>query len=894
MKKDKIVIIDGSSYFFRAFFAIQRLSNSKGFPTNAVYGFINMLLKVMDVENPKKLAIAFDTPAPTFRKKLYPKYKANREAPPEDLVRQIPYIQKAVDAFGITRMQMEGYEADDVIATLAHRANSESYHVDIISGDKDLMQLVGPKIALFDTMKDKRYDAAAVEEKFGVGPEQMVDLLALMGDSSDNVPGVKGIGPKTAAELLQKYKTLDGIYESLEEIKQQKRKEVLKDEKALAYLSRDLVTLKKDVPLSFGWQDLDYKGPDESLLGPLFQELEFQNLIKRFNLQTTTESVSTFKRGKYLAVIDENQLQRICKDLSKAKFLAVDTETTGLDAHQAGLVGISLSGKLGEAYYLPVAHVKADENAPQPVQLSLAAVQKHLGPLLADATLPKVGQNIKYDIQILKRFGLPVAGILSDTMLASYVLDPEQSHGLDAMAFRLFGHQNISYEDVTGKGKSQVLFSHVQIPQATEYAAEDAEVTLAIHEKLFPEIEKAHLSKVFSDIEVPLIPVLADMEDTGVLVDDKALEKLNVQLEEEIEQVQENVYELAGEEFNLNSPKQLGHILFEKLKLPVVKKTKTGFSTDESVLETLAKSHPIAQWLLGNRELVKLKSTYVEGLLTRIHPETHRIHTRFNQTVAATGRLSSSNPNLQNIPVSRDGKYDIRSVFIPKDGCSLFSADYSQVELRLLAHMSEDPELLKAFERDEDVHAHTARLIFGTEEVSSEQRSVAKTINFGVIYGQTPYGLSQQLKISTSEAKSFIDNYFARYASVKSFMQKLIGQAQKQGYVTTILGRRRFVKEIDSKNRMRREMAERLAINSPLQGTAADMIKLAMIDIYNKLSEQKLKAKMILQVHDELVFEVPNDEKKTLEPLVLQAMEKALPLRVPLKVDSKWGDRWSK
>ncbi|MEZ4749932.1 MAG: DNA polymerase I [Bdellovibrionota bacterium] len=672
MKKDKIVIIDGSSYFFRAFFAIQRLSNSKGFPTNAVYGFINMLLKVMDVENPKKLAIAFDTPAPTFRKKLYPKYKANREAPPEDLVKQIPYIQKAVDAFGITRMQMEGYEADDVIATLAHRANSESYHVDIISGDKDLMQLVGPKIALFDTMKDKRYDAAAVEEKFGVGPEQMVDLLALMGDSSDNVPGVKGIGPKTAAELLQKYKTLDGIYEALEEIKQQKRKEVLKEEKALAYLSRDLVTLKKDVPLSFGWQDLDYKGPDESLLGPLFQELEFQNLIKRFNLQSATEVESSFKRGKYLAVIDEHQLQRVCKDLSGSKVLAVDTETTSLDVHQADLVGISLSGKLGEAFYLPIAHVKADENSPQPIQLSLQAVQKHLGPLLADPSLPKVGQNIKYDLQILQRVGLPIAGIASDTMLASYVLDPEQSHGMDAMAFRLFGHQNISYEEVTGKGKSQILFSQVAIPQATEYAAEDAEVTLALHQKLFPEVQKAHLEKIFSDIEVPLIPVLADMENTGVLVDEKALEKLNTQLEEEIEQVQENVYELAGEEFNLNSPKQLGHILFEKLKLPVVKKTKTGFSTDESVLETLAKSHPIAQWLLGNRELVKLKSTYVEGLLARIHPQTRRIHTRFNQTVAATGRLSSSNPNLQNIPVSRDGKYDIRSVLFPRKGAVFF------------------------------------------------------------------------------------------------------------------------------------------------------------------------------------------------------------------------------
>ncbi|MCB0403973.1 MAG: DNA polymerase I [Bdellovibrionales bacterium] len=894
MKKDKIVIIDGSSYFFRAFFAIQRLSNSKGFPTNAVYGFINMLLKVIDVENPKKLAIAFDTPAPTFRKKLYPKYKANREAPPEDLVKQIPYIQKAVDAFGINRMQMEGYEADDVIATLAHRANSESYHVDIISGDKDLMQLVGPKIALFDTMKDKRYDAAAVAEKFGVGPEQMVDLLALMGDSSDNVPGVKGIGPKTAAELLQKYKTLDGIYEALEEIKQQKRKEVLKEEKALAYLSRDLVTLKKDVPLSFGWQDLDYKGPVEALLGPLFQELEFQNLIKRFNLQGATEAVSSFKRGKYLAVVDEHQLQRVCKDLRGTKALAVDTETTSLDVHQANLVGISLSGKVGEAYYLPVAHVKADDSSAQPIQLSLQAVQKHLGPLLADASVPKVGQNIKYDLQILQRFGLPLFGIVSDTMLASYVLDPEQSHGLDAMAFRFFGHQNISYEEVTGKGKNQVLFSQVPIAQATEYAAEDAEVTLALHEKLFPEVKKANLAKIFSEIEVPLIPVLADMESTGVLVDEKALEKLNTQLEEEIEQVQENVYELAGEEFNLNSPKQLGHILFEKLKLPVVKKTKTGFSTDESVLETLAKSHPIAQWLLGNRELVKLKSTYVEGLLTRIHPQTRRIHTRFNQTVAATGRLSSSNPNLQNIPVSRDGKYDIRSVFVAKDGYSLFSADYSQVELRLLAHMSEDPELLKAFDRDEDVHAYTARLIFGTEEVSSEQRSVAKTINFGVIYGQTPYGLSQQLKISTSEAKSFIDNYFARYSSVKTFMQKLVAQAQKQGYVTTLLGRRRFVKEIDSKNRMRREMAERLAINSPLQGTAADLIKLAMIDVFKKLSDDKLEAKMILQVHDELVFEVPNGEKKKVEALVLDSMENALQLKVPLKVDSKWGERWSK
>ena len=887
--KSKLIIIDGSSYFFRAFFAIQHLSNSKGFPTNAIYGFTTMLLKVLDVEKPENLVIAFDTPKPSFRKELYSEYKANRESPPEDLVVQIPEILKVVDAFQIKRMQQEGAEADDVIGTLCERAMKEGYQVDIITGDKDLMQLVNRDVTLYDTMKDKRVGPEGVVEKFGVKPEQVVDFLALMGDASDNIPGVTGIGEKTAAQLISEFGSLENLYQNLDKIKQDKRRETLKAEKKMAFLSQKLATVKRDLDLDWDWEDCKYRGPNPSALQKLFEEFEFSQLMKRFGFSKKEDA---FKKGHYQTIQTQEELTVLCRKIRESELLSVDTETTSLTIHSAELVGISLAVQSGEAFYIPLKHRLPGKSELVPGQLSEEVVRKQLKPLLEHPSLPKVGQNLKYDWQILANWGIQLAGIAADTLLESYIINPEEPHGLDALALKYLGHQNISYEDVTGKGKSQISFAEVSIEKATEYSGEDSDIALRLHERLQSEVVAMGGRKLLEDIEIPLVPVLAQMEFTGVRVDQSKLEKMEEHLSEDQAAVEDKVYELAGGAFNIGSPKQLSHVLFEKLKLPVVRKTKTGISTDESVLLALANKHPVCEWVLKYRELSKLKSTYVEGLIQQIHPKTGRVHTSFNQTITATGRLSSSNPNLQNIPTTKDPRYDIRSVFIAEEGCELFSGDYSQVELRLLADMSEDKELLRAFEQDEDVHAYTGKLIFGVNEVSAEQRKIAKTINFGVVYGQTPFGLSQTLKISPSEAKDFIEKYFKRYSGVKKYLNFLIENAHKNGFVTTQFGRRRYLPEINSANRMRREMAERAAINTPIQGTAADMIKTAMVRIHEKLKKEKLKTKMILQVHDELVFEVPTSEKKEIEKQILSEMENAMKLKVPLKVDSSWGKSW--
>jgi len=887
--KSKLIIIDGSSYFFRAFFAIQHLSNSKGFPTNAIYGFTNMLLKVLDVEKPDHLVIAFDTPKPSFRKKLYPEYKANRESPPEDLVKQIPEIMKVVDAFRIKRMQLEGAEADDVIATLTERAVKAGYEVDIITGDKDLMQLVTDKVTLYDTMKDKRVNPDGVVEKFGVKPDQVVDFLALMGDASDNIPGVTGIGEKTAAQLITEFGSLEKLFENLDKIKQEKRRETLKAEKKIAFLSQELARVKRDLEIDWSWDECRYRGPDLDKLQQLFEEFEFSQLMRRFNFQ---KHESGFENTKYVTITDLETLKKVCDQIRKADILSIDTETTSLSIHSAELVGISLCMKAGEAFYIPIGHTNPESHEPLEGQLSSEVVRKYLKPLLEHSEIPKVGQNLKYDFQILLNWGVHLEGIVADTLLESYLINPEEPHGLDALSLKYLGHQTITYEEVTGKGKSQISFSEVPIEKATKYSGEDSDVAYRLHEKLLTEVDKMGGRELFDEIEVPLVPVLAQMEYSGVKVDQKKLEKMEENLSEDQSTVEDKVFELAGEAFNIGSPKQLSRILFEKLKLPIIRKTKTGISTDESVLVELSERHAICEWILKYRELSKLKSTYVEGLIQQIHPKTGRVHTSFNQTITATGRLSSSNPNLQNIPTTDDPRYDIRSVFVAEEGTELFSGDYSQVELRLLADMSQDAELLRAFENDEDVHSYTGRLIFGVKEVTNEQRKIAKTINFGVVYGQTPYGLSQTLKISPSEAKDFIDKYFHRYSGVKEYLQTLIQRAHRDGFVTTQLGRRRYLPEINSANRMRREMAERAAINSPIQGSAADMIKTAMVRIHKRLIDEQLKTKMILQVHDELVFEVPKAEKQQAEKLILSEMESAMKLRIPLKVDAAWGKTW--
>jgi DNA polymerase-1 len=888
--KQKIYIIDGSSYFFRAFYAIQRLSNSKGFPTNAIFGFINMLLKVLDVEKPHKLAIAFDTAKPSFRKEIYKEYKSNREAPPEDLIVQIPHILRSVDCFGIKRIEREGFEAGDIIGTVARHAEKEGYCVEIITCDKDLMQLVTEHITIYDTMKDKRYDLSGVKEKFGVEAYQVIDFLGLMGDASDNIPGVTGVGEKTAADLLNQFGSMEGIYQNLDKIKQEKRRETLKQEKDIAFLSRELATVKCDVPIDFDWREFDYKGPKMAELKSLLEEMEFHNLMKRFDLKTDD---AKFKPGHYKTITTEKELIHLIEACEKSGLIAIDTETTSLNIHSAKLVGISISFQETQAAYIPLGHCPVGATESVVIgQLEGSWVLEKLKPLLENSKVKKVGQNLKYDLQILKSWGVEVKGVVGDTLLESYLLDPEQPHNLDALALRHLGHQNISYDEVTGKGKSQISFAEVSIEKATQYSAEDADVTYRLYQLLTPMVKQAELAELYEKLEVPLVEVLADMEYTGIAVDKKRLIDMEEALTEDISSVEDKIFEIAGGAFNINSPKQLSHILFEKLGLPVIRKTKTGISTDESVLQELSQSHDICQWVLKYREFNKLKSTYVQGLLEQIHPKTGRIHTSFNQTVTATGRLSSSNPNLQNIPTIEDKRYDVRSAFVASPGKKLLSADYSQVELRMLADMSEDKELMRAFKNNEDVHEHTARQIFKTKIVSSEQRKVAKTINFGVVYGQTPYGLSQTLKISPGEAKAFIDAYFETYSGVKSFLHSLIEDARKNGFVKTRLGRRRFIPEINSQNRMRREMAERTAINTPIQGSAADMIKLAMLSTYHKLHKENLKSKILLQVHDELVLEVPESEEDMAHKILKEEMEGAMPLKVPLKVDMGWGKNW--
>jgi len=888
MKREKIILIDGSSYFFRAFYAITRLTNSKGFPTNAIYGFINMLIRVLEVEKPTKLAIAFDPPKPSFRKDLYKEYKANRSAPPEDLVKQIPHILRSVDCFNIRRFEVAGFEADDVIATFARRGEAAGYHVEIITGDKDLMQLVGPHITLYDTMKDKKTDVSGVMERFGVQPNQIADFLGLMGDSSDNIPGVTGIGEKTAAELIQQFGSLEGLYHRIDEIKQPKRRETLLREKENAFLSRELATVHEQVPLEIDWDNLNYRGPINEDLRAFCEEFDFHNLIKKFDLAPKEERR---KEGTYQTVRTEAELAELVQKLRKAKVVSVDTETTSLNIQEAKLCGISLSGEANTGYYIPVGHVAPGGDRLMG-QMDEERAREGLRPLLEDPAIPKIGQNLKYDLQILRNWGLELQGIAGDTLIASYLVDPESPHNLDHLALRYLGHQNMSYEEVAGKGKNQVCFSEVSIEKATHYSGEDADVTLQINEKLEPLLKERELMALYHDVEIPLLKVLAEMEFNGVLVDDAKLRTMNSSLESELETVQNKIYELAEGPININSPKQLSELLFGKLKLPVVRKTKTGLSTDESVLQKLRTAHPICEFILKFREFMKLKSTYVEGLLGQINPRTKRIHTSYNQTVAATGRLSSSNPNLQNIP-ALTGVYDIRSVFIPAPGKQFLSADYSQVELRLLADMSGDPELVRAFENDEDVHAATARGIFGKTSVTPEERRIAKTINFGVVYGQTPFGLAQQLSISPSEAKSFIDAYFGRYHGVRSFLLSLAEEARQKGYAVTRLGRRRYLPEINSQNKMRREMAERAAINTPLQGTAADMIKVAMVRLHAEWQKRGLTSRMVMQVHDELVCEVAEGEKSEVEALVRHTMESAMPLKIPLKVDVGWGSDWS-
>jgi DNA polymerase-1 len=879
-----LYIIDGHSYIYRAYYAVRGLTNSSGLPTNAVFGFANMLLKVIKEKTPDLLALAFDPKGPTRRHLEFKEYKAHRPPMPKDLVPQIHYIHKLVEAFRIPVFVQEGQEADDIIATLALKAEKDGMDVTVVTGDKDILQLVGPHIKVYDTLKEKVYDWADVEERFGVPPNRVIEIMGLMGDTADNIPGVPGIGEKTAQALIKQYGTIENVLAHAPEITRPKLRQSLLEFSHLARLSRELALLRADVPLDVNYEDLKLKSPDNAALLGLLKELEFTTLLKYVTQEPGQEA-------KYDTVLQEAELRDVLNLLSSAEEFCFDTETSSIYPMQAELVGISLALKPYHAYYLPLGHAYPGVQQQMTHERALSLLK----PIMENPGIKKIGQNVKYDLLVLGHYGISVKGIAFDTMIASYLLNPgKPSHSLDAIALEYLNYKTTTYAEVAGSGKKQISFSAVDIAVATRYSGEDADITLRLKHTLATQLNEQNLAKLFQEMEMPLMEVLADMERIGVKIDADFLKNMSVRLGNEIAEIERIIYELAGSEFNINSPKQLADVLFVKLQLTPLKKTKTGFSTNVDVLEELASVHPLPAEILKYRTLAKLKSTYVDALPEMINPKTGRLHTSLNQTVTATGRLSSSDPNLQNIPIRTGVGREIRQAFIAEQGSSLLSADYSQIELRILAHMSEDQGLIRTFQTDEDVHTRTASEIFGLvpDEITPEMRRKAKAVNFGIIYGISAFGLAQDIGVSTNEAKRYIDSYLARYPRVREFINRTIESTKTKGYVTTLFGRRRFIPELASSVVAVRNFGERMAVNTPIQGTAADLIKLAMINIHRRLTEKKMRSKMILQVHDELVFEVPDQEIETMKELAREEMEGVLKLAVPIKVDMGIGKNW--
>jgi len=906
--KKTLVLVDGSSYLYRAFHAMPNLSNSRNEPTGAVYGVTNMLRRLLKDYDPEQVAVVFDAPGKTFRDDIYPEYKAHRPPMPDDLRSQIEQIHEIVRAMGLPLLMIEGVEADDVIGTLARQAAAEGRDALISTGDKDMAQLVDGHVELVDTMKDARYDRAGVQERFGVPPERIVEYLALIGDTSDNIPGVPGVGPKTAVKWLTEYGSLDNLIAHAADIKG-KAGENLRAALDQLPLARQLATIKCDVPLEFRPADLTRQTPDTARLRELFHELEFRTWLAelggvnapapaKFGMQKSQESLfgaePTVSHNNYQAIFTEAELDVWIARLEKAELYAVDTETTSLDVMSAEIVGVSFTDCAGEGAYLPLAHEYPDA----PAQLNREATLRKLKPLFEDSRLRKVGQNLKYDLGVLANHGITLNGIAHDTMLESYVLDSTASrHDMDSLALKYLGHKTIKYEDVAGKGKGQINFREVPVEQAVQYAAEDADITLRLHQHMWPRLnETPALVKLYQEIELPLVPVLARIERHGVKIDAAMLRRQSTELAKRMLELEREAHELAGQTFNLASPMQIQEILFGKLQLPVLKKTPKGQpSTAEEVLTELALDYPLPRVLLEHRGIAKLKSTYADKLPEMIHPRTGRVHTSYHQAVAATGRLSSSDPNLQNIPVRTEEGRRIRQAFVPEPGYKMVSADYSQIELRIMAHLSQDDGLLKAFAAGSDIHRATAAEVFGVapELVSDDLRRSAKAINFGLIYGMSAFGLAQQLKIERSAAQQYIDLYFARYPGVKAFMDRTRIQAHEQGYVETVFGRRLYLPEINASNQARRQYAERTAINAPMQGTAADLIKLAMLAVDRWIRESSLPMVMIMQVHDELVFEVRADSLEKAKAGIHKHMTGVAQLAVPLVVDVGVGDNWN-
>ncbi|OGP93476.1 MAG: DNA polymerase I [Deltaproteobacteria bacterium RBG_16_48_10] len=883
--RPRLLLIDGSSYIYRAFYAISHLSNSKGLPTNAAYGFTQMILKVLKDQRPEYLAVVFDAKGPTFRSEAYKEYKANRPAMPESLVLQIPYIKKIIESYRIPTLEMEGYEADDLIGAVAKRMEQEA-DVIVITGDKDILQLVSDHIQVYDPMKEKRFGVEEVVDRFGLRPDQMVEMMGLAGDAIDNIPGVPGIGEKTATELIKNFGSIENLLAHLDQVRQKRLKEKLETYGEQARLSRRLATIRTDVPISIELKHFLLPLPDLRSLREIFKELEFNKLLKELPEEKSSKEMD------YRLITDWGAFDVLLKDLKEAKSFSIDLETTSPYPMWAELVGVSLSHTPPQAFYIPLGHRHREVTR----QLPLTPVLEALKPILEDPEIKKVGQNLKYEWIVLRRYGIELQGILCDTMIASYLLNPtKHNHNLSEIAREYLDISMTEYREVVGTGGRAVTFDQIDLEKARDYSCGDAEVTLQLSHLLLPKLAEDGSKDLFDQVELPLLAVLAKMEMNGVKIDINLLNDFSKEVENQLQQKMEQVYALAGEVFNINSSKQLGKILFEKLGLPVLKKTKTGYSTDEDVLTKLSPQHDLPLEVLSYRNLSKLKSTYIDALPKLVHPETGRVHTSYNQTVTATGRLSSSDPNLQNIPIRAEEGNRIRQAFIPEKGWQIISADYSQIELRILAHLSQDEMLLKAFQEGEDIHARTASEVFHVpmEGVTSQMRREAKVINFGIIYGMTAYGLSQQLGVEPKVAQAYIDEYFQKYAGVQAYIEKGLEEARQKGYVTTLLNRRRYLPEIHSPAAPRRQASERMAINTPLQGTAADMIKVAMIRIQSRIEASGLSTRMIMQVHDELVFEAPEEEHQRVLPLIQREMETVMNLSVPLQVSIHSGKNWA-
>ena len=888
----QIVLIDGSNFIFRAFFAVRSLSTSTGIPTNAVMGFAKMIQKLLRDLKPTHVAVVLDTKEPTFRHKIFPDYKANRSEPPEDLVPQFELIRKLIDAFNWRRIEMPGFEADDVIGTLADLAARDDFEVTIVSSDKDLLQLLGPRVKALDTMKDKWIGPEDLIERFGGGPERVVDVLALAGDSSDNIPGVPGVGEKTALKLLGEYGTLENVLTNAAKIKGKLGEKVAAN-KDLALLSKRLVTIKRDLDLPMVLDDFAIAEPDWEQLTELLTHLEMARFLADIKADPAARvPESKISRDGYGIILTAEELDSLVADLEKAELISLDLETTSISPMTARIVGLSFCCDDNKAFYCPVAH----DYLGAPKQLALGDVLKKLKPILENENIPKIGQNIKYDWIVLRNAGADMRGVSFDTMIADYLLTPESGgHNLDAMAMRYLHHQNITFAEVAGKGKHAKTFDRVPLEMAKDYAAEDAHVTRAVYKILKPMIAERNLDTLLTTVEMPLVEVLVEMERRGVLIDRDLFAELSVEAGGKLEDIKKAIFHEAGVEFNLNSPAQVADVLFDKLKLPPGKKTKSGYSTDVTVLERLAEKHGVPKMLLEYRAFYKLKSTYIDALPLSLHPETGRLHTSYNQAVTATGRLSSSNPNLQNIPIRRAEGRRIREGFIAPSGCVLLSADYSQVELRVLAHLAKDEAMIKAFRGGEDIHSATAAQVFNMLPgmVSPEMRRQAKAINFGIVYGMSAFRLGRDLEIGTKKAQKFIDAYFARFAGVRKFIDETIKSARKDGFVTTLMGRRRAIPELQAKDRNLQGFGERAAVNTPIQGTAADIIKVAMIHLHERIEKEKLSMSMILQVHDELVFEVAEKDVDVMKAIVAEEMEGVVALDAPLKVDIGVGKNWA-